>query len=138
MGNIFDELILKKQNTFSYEQTATVSSSTDIIIIQTNSNANTLLDTFPIAIAASINRKPTISGVQSQKIDAEFISYQSYYSFNPYPWLRIDMSTSDYLGTYPITLYINFYNFAQTALPKIPYQDLDFQPTIQVLPSTTT
>ena len=109
--------------------TLEVTSSTQFILITTNANSNTDLRNHPIVIAASINKKPYTRGTNFRENYADYISYESYYSFNEYPFLRIDMSQSSYLGTFPLTLYITFYNYGEYSTPQILFSNLDFQPS---------
>lgn len=109
--------------------TVSVSSANQFVLITTNQNSNTNIKNYPIVIAASINKKPYVRGTNSTEIEAEYINYESYYSFNEYPFLRIDMSESNYLGTYPATIYISFYNYGEYSLPQVMFTSLDFQPS---------
>ena len=46
--------------------------------------------------------------------------------------MNIDMSGSLYLGSYPITIYISFYNYGIYSLPQINFENLDFEPRVGV------
>ena len=119
-------------NSETLEKEVTVTANTQFVLITTNTGENIDIKKFPIVIAASINKKPVKRTGNKFIIDADWVNYESYYTFNDYPYQQIDLQDSGILSGFPSTIYVTFYNFGPESVPPLPFESLDFNPTLEV------